>query len=287
MNTEITKLISDYENNRLSHAILIETNNQSFCRGELISLFKKMSCLEMCNDDNECSLCRMIENGNSLNLFYIYPDGKNIKKEQIFELKDKCKTMPVFSKNNIYVISEIDKLNASSANAMLKFIEEPVPNCYGFFLTNNKDNIITTIKSRCEIIKIKYDKSDFLEINNMTLEEYELICSNLEVYLYNLETKGVDILINNKDNIYELVKEKEILEKYFRVILDIYQSYYIGKIEGNMFKYDKFKYIDNLSISNLNKKINIIITFLNNMSYNLNIDLSIDKFAIEMSEVNE
>ena len=40
-----------------------------------------------------------------------------------------------------------EKLNGSSANAMLKFVEEPTEGILGFFITNNKDVIIPTIKN--------------------------------------------------------------------------------------------------------------------------------------------
>ena len=39
---------------------------------------------------------------------------------------------------------------------MLKFLEEPEDNILGFFITSNKERVIDTIKSRCQIMKIDY-----------------------------------------------------------------------------------------------------------------------------------
>ncbi len=54
------------------------------------------------------------------------------KKEQIKELEDEFKTMPE-GHNRIYVIMNADTLNASAANAILKFLEEPSPGIIGIF----------------------------------------------------------------------------------------------------------------------------------------------------------
>ena len=50
---------------------------------------------------------------------------------------------------------------------MLKFLEEPEQNILGFFITNNANNVISTIRSRCEVIKVLYDIHE-LDINNIT-----------------------------------------------------------------------------------------------------------------------
>ena len=63
----------------------------------------------------------LIDSNNLPSLQIIEPVGKFIKKEQIVDLKNKFKYKPIYSKNNIYIIKNAEKLNTSSANTMLKF----------------------------------------------------------------------------------------------------------------------------------------------------------------------
>ena len=77
--------------------------------------------------------------------------------------------MPIFSKYNIYIINQCDKLNSSSANSLLKFLEEPEDNIIGFFITNSKMNVISTVRSRCQEYSIYYDKEskDYKYLDNI------------------------------------------------------------------------------------------------------------------------
>ena len=59
-----------------------------------------------------------------------------------------------------------------ASNSLLKSIEEPPKNTTFFFLTNNRENIISTIVSRSQIFKMpeKTDKSESIYINNLFKE---------------------------------------------------------------------------------------------------------------------
>ena len=65
----------------------------------------------------------------------------------------------------IILIDGVENLNISSANALLKILEEP-PNKTLFILITSKINLITpTIQSRCQ-------KIFFPNFNEMEMEEY-------------------------------------------------------------------------------------------------------------------
>ena len=55
----------------------------------------------------------------------IKTEAQSIKKEEILQLKEKFKTKSVYNSKRIYIIEEAEKLNSSSANTLLKFLEEP------------------------------------------------------------------------------------------------------------------------------------------------------------------
>ncbi len=287
MNKTVSLLKNLYLENKLSHVTLIETNNQSFCVEELLNLIKVMSCANIKSENhNECAICRMIEKKEFLNLFIVEPDGKNIKKEQMVELIKNCSKMPILSMNNIYIIKNAERLNSSSANTILKFIEEPFDNCYGFLLTNSKENRINTIKSRCEIYKVKYESEDVTDKFDISKEEFNNIIENIKSYLIYLD-KTPNIIVN-KEILEEKYKTREYMKIYFNILLDVIDCYINLKFDNKYENdYKEFEFLNNDTLENLINKKKIVINILNNLSYNLNIDLILDKFVIEMGEINE
>lgn len=64
-------------------------------------------------------------------------------------LRDFFRTMPLMAKNKIAVIHDCDRMNASSANALLKTLEEPHPHAKLILTTSSIGKVPGTIRSRC------------------------------------------------------------------------------------------------------------------------------------------
>lgn len=62
-----------------------------------------------------------------------------------------CKVPPHSSKFKVYIIDEVHMLSNASFNALLKVIEEPPKHCYFILCTTEKNKIIPTILSRCQL----------------------------------------------------------------------------------------------------------------------------------------
>ena len=122
---KIEVLLDKYETGRLAHSFLIETNNIDLCLSDLKKFIKHINCpLKYENDCKKCNLCNLIDLDNLPSLQIIKPDGMSIKKNQLQEIQDKFSTKPVYSKYNTYIILNAETMNASSANSILKFLEE-------------------------------------------------------------------------------------------------------------------------------------------------------------------
>lgn len=280
------KLSKYYREHKLAHAYLIETNNIDKCLLDLNLFIKEICCpyqyIEGCT---KCNICHLIETNEFQNYFLIEPNGNTIKKEQILDLKKKCAQIPNISKANVYVIKNAEKLNASSSNTMLKFLEEPFDNCYGFFITTNKENLLNTIQSRCENLTVLYNSEDIFINLNVSDMKSELLAT-IYNYLYKLEVEKKLGIIYNKDILLANYISKEHIEIIFKIILDIY-DYFLHKKYIDIFneEYEKFCFLDS-SISKLENKKKLIVDLLNNINNNLNIELMLDKFVIEMSDIN-
>jgi DNA polymerase-3 subunit delta' len=60
---------------------------------------------------------------------------------------------PALSQRKVFIISEAEKLNVNSQNALLKVLEEPPGYCTIILLCTRLEKLLPTIKSRCQIIR--------------------------------------------------------------------------------------------------------------------------------------
>lgn len=277
----LERLVKLYHENRLSHAYLIETNNLDRCFNDLKKMIKKVLCPEAYLDNcAKCNLCNLIDNNYLPSFIVVEADGKNIKKEQILDLKSRFSSVPTFTKVNIYVIKEAEKLNASSANTMLKFLEEPDDNIIGFFITNNVNNVINTIKSRCEILNIKYK----CKIDNFWDSTY---FGDIYKYLKRIETDKNGLMFN-KECLLSKYQERNDYLIIFQTILEVYR-FVINNKRKNLNDEQELKldFLEEQKMDVLLKKEKLIIDCLDALNYNVNVELFLDRFVIELSEINE
>ena len=284
---EIKNLVKYYHENKMAHAYLIETNDIEKCLSDLLVVIKQIFCQDEFKEDcNKCNICNLINQNYLPSLIIISPDGMNIKKDQIIELKKKFSTVPVYTKENIYVIKNAEKLNGASANTMLKFLEDPEPNILGFFITDNANNVISTIRSRCEIIKFIYN-SDELNINSIKNEYNDKYLVAID-YIYGLEVEKSKGILYNRDVILCKFKERDSIKLIFKIILIIYEEL-LKKVIGleNNFDFLKIDKLDVLTKDDVLKRINLIIQFIEDIDSNVNIELLLDKFVIELGDYCE
>lgn len=281
---QLEKLVTYYHENKLSHVYLIEANNINKCIYDLKEVIKKFFCEnEYEKECKLCNICNLIEQNYLPSLCIIEPDGNTIKKEQILDLKKKFSSIPIYTKQNVYIIQNAEKLNGSSANTMLKFVEEPADYILGFFVTNDINNVISTIKSRCEIIKVKYDESE-LNIKTIYNDENKDYFDVAKDYLNKLEVEKKHLILYNKDIVLNIFSEREQIRKLFKVILIIYEALLNNKLGKNMENND-FIFLDFLTSKEIIQRIKLVTNLLEDLEYNANIELLLDKFVIELSDV--
>ena len=269
--TQINDLLKKHHENKLPHAFLLETNDSERCFNDIISLIKQINCSDEFKDKcDKCNLCKLVDTFNLPSLVVIEPEGSVIKKAQILEMMDKFSTKPVFSKYNMYIVKESDRLNSSSGNTILKFLEEPEDGILGFFITNNKENVISTIRSRCQVFSCNYD-TDIMQ----SLDEE--ILTDVKLYL-NAIYKNKDDILYNKTHMSGYYKERIEWEKFFNTMLYYLKDCYTSN------RIDKIEMVKEVSKENLIKMVVEIETILKYIKSNGNIDLILDKFVIEMRE---
>lgn len=280
-NNVFQELMQEFHENKLAHAFLLETNDKDKSYQLILEFLKRINCPEKYEDGcSKCNLCHLISSKALPSLITVYPDGINIKKEQILSLKKAFQTKPVFSKYNMYIIMDAEKLNASSANTMLKFIEEPEEHIIGFFVADNKENVIDTIKSRCQIFANFYVKNGEEEFSN---EQFEKAIQ----YILEVETAHDAALLYNKDVLSLEIKDKNTCVLFFKIMLFIYQNIYYSMLGTEELKelFSSLQFLTKKKESNIFKRIQIILKILDDLNYNLNISLVLDRFVLEVGDI--
>ena len=98
----------------------------------------------------------------------------NISKDEVRNLVKKLSLKPFESVFKINIIWLPEYLNISTANAMLKILEEPPGSTLFFIVTNNHQKLISTIRSRVQLFKVKRfsdgDMKEYLSLSQSVSE---------------------------------------------------------------------------------------------------------------------
>jgi len=280
--------VKDIENNCVTHAYLIDENNYSDSFNMVISFVKAILCENKYIDNSkcsDCSLCKRIDDGNYPEVKIISADGLYIKKQQIIELQQEFSRSAVEGKKRIYIIRDCEKMRPEAANSMLKFLEEPEEGIVAILMTNNINNVLSTIVSRCKVVKLNNMLNDNIVVDEV-LEKLALD------FLFNLETKGIDMLINVKDIWFSVLgpKDREKMVFVFDMMIDIYYDIMKVLIGSDSIKYTKWSE-KILELSKLNyldgvlEKINILINAKDSIKYNVNSSLLMDSIIINIGGI--
>ncbi len=267
-NKEIINNISNF-----SHAYLIKTNNLKESYPLVCDLAKKIICET--NDEllySNIEIESLIDDNNFDDFYVVNPETLTIKVEELNNLLDYFETKSV--RNNgrrVYVIYGIERLKNDISNKLLKFIEEPENDIYGIIMTENVDLVLPTIISRCQMLTFTFDISYQIDdINNMK-EFFKCFIS------YKLDTIAY---YDKYFNIYDGDRSKYI--NCFSII-EMILSTYLNKV--NNVNIDDNYYLEELSTFDVNKIVKMLeITsdlkkLINN---NINLNLLIDRYIIEM-----
>ena len=152
------------EQDKVSHAYIL--NGQ---RGSGKKLLARLFAMTLqCEADGaepcgECRSCKQTKSGNQPDIITIkHEKPSSIGVEDIREqLNGDIMIKPYSSPYKVYIIPEADLMTAQAQNALLKTIEEPPAYAVIFLLTENADALLSTIRSRCVMLKLRNIKDNW------------------------------------------------------------------------------------------------------------------------------
>lgn len=249
----INKMVSE---DKLSHAFLIECKTKENYKQIILEFIKKI--LDKNKYQTDLDISNLVENNNYPELKIIEPINNIIRKEQLLELQKEFYVQPIYGKYMIYILDGAEYLNTSSANTILKFLEEPPTNVIAFLLTNNIYNVIDTISSRCQKFILKPEETE-----TKFSKEVENFITIIDQYHTNA--------FGHIDNSWYLLDKDTLIQRLIEL-----KNYYIMCMK---------KEDNKESIHKISKKIIIIDDCLKKLRYNVNIKMLVDKLILSMTEV--
>ena len=287
----ITKLlINSIDNNKIVQAYLFVSNDKSFLMQFSLAFAKKLI-----NPGNNEKINKNIDDNNYPELKIIKPTNNLIKKEELSALQKEFMVKPTLGEKLIYIIDGADKLNSSSANTILKFLEEPNDDIIAILLTDNLPKVLPTIKSRCQVLlfnnKITDNYLDLLYTKySIYKDTFNEESKNIINFIKLIEKIGINTFSHYKSDIFDIFKTKEDFQLLFEFMLYFYYDVLNMKIDRSI--NSLINYVDivkeianNNELIDIQKKLNLIEETLNKLDTNMNLKLLIDDFIIKYSEV--
>jgi DNA polymerase-3 subunit gamma/tau len=112
---------------------------------------KAVNCLhpEDGEPDNECEICRSIDEARALDLIEI-DAASNRGIDDIRNLREKVHFTPNVARYKVYIVDEVHMLTEPAFNALLKTLEEPPPHVIFVLATTEVHKVPLTVISRCQ-----------------------------------------------------------------------------------------------------------------------------------------
>lgn len=302
-------IINSIENGRFAHAYIISGED-----GLGKSILVKEIALKLLNKEINRIYADIIE-------FRIKKENRSIKVDDIREINKEVNKKPYEEDKKVIIIYNSDLMTKEAQNAFLKTIEEPPENVFILMICESLDNILETIKSRCQIYKLNHlseeDMKMFIndkypdideELKEIFLKISDGIPGKVEKFIEDEDFKNIrnmsmnilkKMLLYKKNDMESILQYTEFLVKhiylleeiltcflsYIRDIL-VYKETLNKRLILNIDKLEDLESIsESLSFKELYNIIHIIEDTKNKLSSNVNTSLVFNSMLLKMQEV--
>lgn len=254
---------------RLPHAILLNGSKELGVVTLALWFAKSLLCENIGSNGacNQCQNCILFDDESQVDFKHLMlsDEKKSITIEDVRQVIEYITVSTHSNKYKIVLIEDVDTLNISSANALLKILEE-APSYAVFVLTcTNKNRVIPTVLSRCHQYQIKPPKIEQLSsyiaeqnvspfwltfYNNCPIFEEPMDGEQLTMFIQTLTTPS-------SDNIFQLTVDFDGKTIPFSVFLDFFSKWLSDLVQLKLI--NKVKYFTDYlnELQTLVDKLNI------------------------------
>jgi len=305
-------LVNAFSSNKINHAFLLSGLKGSPIKESAIYVAQSLVCENpsplACE---ECLSCLRIANQSYADFIYIDGELGTIKKEEIENLQSSFSKSGVEAKGlKIYIINQLEKATASATNSLLKFLEEPYDDVVGILTTQNQSQVLDTIVSRSQVLRIKTYSKDYLvtellnsginqEDVNILVNKYSDINQILEVMnntdypaIKALAIETFTVLVNEPDSLnffaINQLNPKIADKKSVVLFLDLLETLITDVVKLNIGENIVFSNQNDILNKALNKRLNyqklneLIMLAQGSVGFNLNVGLLLDNLFYQI-----
>lgn len=171
-----------------THAVLLYGGEGSGKSTVACLLSQAWLCIQPSDGEpcGECRACRSFQKDQNPDFLSVQPMGRSslILLRQIVPVETGepppqipvtvlLRTPPISSRHKVVLIEDADRMNADSANAILKSLEEPSEYARFILTTSALGRVLPTIRSRCMAISCPYPMAQELP-SSIDIEDAEL-----------------------------------------------------------------------------------------------------------------
>ena len=311
-------LVNNITNSRFSHAYLINGNFNTPLLDISFFIAKCILCSNKDINDTICPTCQKIiskKYDDLLSLIVIDGNKETIGKEDVLKIEDRfTKTSIEKNLNFVYIINCVENMTKEAINALLKYLEEPNENVYAILTTKNVNQVLPTIVSRCQNLKIiSENKNEILSnfnikdvplkyseiLINFSLEESEILSLYSDKTIRAIIDNTLNYL-NNRDNKYKrhFIIETDIIpllnkDFYSRFAIDLLTLFLSQSINYKKLKDTQLKSYENTldkiynNISNIEDVTLKIYKLRKTINIHINVTLLFEHIDFLFNEVSK
>ena len=204
---QFERFVHILEQGQLNHAYLFSGNFGSLEMALFLS--KSLFCSEKTGifPCEKCRNCKLIEQEEFPDVTIIKPQNQVIKTERIRELVSQFSQSGIENQRQVFIIKQAEKMHVNAANSLLKVIEEPQSEIYIFFLTDDEEQMLPTIRSRTQIFQFKKQVSTLM----LQLEEVGLVKNKAKLLAQFSQSQAEADKLVHQAGFWTLVDESERL----------------------------------------------------------------------------
>lgn len=213
---------------RITHSYIIECSNKEARNAYIYDFVRQLECT--CEDSinrpcGRCKACIEIAAGTCLDVFHMEKSNKSgySAQKDISPFIERL-AMGSYGRYTIGIIDDASELNEISQNKLLKTLEEPSDNTVIIIGADSRDNLISTVCSRCQIVRVSDDefKRNIIDADEVLDKQFYKFKENIDkiiktqedalAFLGALEDRYRESMIVGKD-LDKSIKAIELIEK--------------------------------------------------------------------------
>lgn len=274
---QLDYFMDSLKSGRLAHGFIFSGEQT---QGEVLRCVQHIFCGQEHSACGSCSSCLKFSSNNLADFMEVLPEGASIKNHQIEEVQNYMVIKPFECDYKVVLIHQADLMTEQAQNRLLKILEEPPEYAIFIFETQKVEQILDTVKSRCQIFTISSRENRAFE------EDIKEKCLQFLMSLYKKDTAAILEL-----SVYAK-KEKEAFVPFLQALMVLIRDVLCYKETNDLeLVHDDYKRYFNSRdqigkiIHNFNSKDLLIWIFeidqvQNKIKSNMNYDLTVDSFLM-------